>query len=168
MQSKRNIKKCLLYFFSLLFFSFAHPFYLSVTDLKYNPDDKKLQGTVKIFSNDLEESLKILEKKPIDLLHPKDRKETLSILKRYLAGCLTLEVNSQKLGYEVLGFENEEESIWIYLESKACEKPSGLLIQNSILYEHLKEQMNIVNIEVGGIKKSWKQNNPEKSFRFDF
>ncbi|HQQ93467.1 MAG TPA: hypothetical protein PLQ93_02845 [Bacteroidia bacterium] len=152
----------------LILLSFSHPFYLSVTDLNYNIQSKTIRGTVKMFSNDLEDALRRLEKKHIDLLHPSDESAIREILGKYLKSRLTLEVNTVKLNYEVLGFETEEENIRIYLESTTCEKPGRVKIEDSLLYDFLKEQMNIVNFEMGAQIKSLKVNNPEKSIEFQF
>jgi hypothetical protein len=164
-----GFKKWVLYFaLPFIFFGFAHPFYLSVTDLKYKAEDQRLQGMVKIFSNDLEEALKILENKKVDLLHPADKIQTQNMLKRYLERRLKLKVNSKSIEYDVLGFETEEESIRIYIESRICQKPKQVIIENSLLYDFLKEQMNIVNFESGSETRTYKVNNPEKRIEFNF
>jgi len=146
----------------------SHPFYLSVCDLHYNGKTKKLEGSLKMFSNDLEDALKRLEKKPVDLIHSENKGETLVILSKYLKQRLKLEVNGKGLNYELLGYEIEEESIWVYFESSEHEVPKALRIENSILYDFLKEQINIMNVEIGAIKKSWKLSCPEKSVNLEF
>lgn len=158
-------------FFSLLIFllfSMAHPFYLSVCDLKYNSSSKKLEGTVKVFCNDLEEALKRLEQKPVDLIHSKNKSETLALLSTYLKTRLRFEEKGKTIPYTLLGYEIEEESLWMYLESENFSQPKTLNIENSILYDFLKEQMNIMNLEIAGVKKSWKLNYPEKRVLFEF
>lgn len=158
-------------FLSLLiftWFSMAHPFYLSVCDLKYNSTSKKLEGTVKVFCNDLEEALKRLEQKPVDLIHSNNKSETLKLLNTYLKNRLKLEEKDKLIPYELLGYEIEEESLWMYIESQTCSPPKSLNIENSILYDFLKEQMNIINLEIAGVKKSWKLNYPEKQVLFEF
>ncbi len=146
----------------------AHPFYLSVCDLKYNSNSKKLEGTVKVFCNDLEEALKRLEQKPVDLIHAKNKTEILVLLGNYLSKRLSFTSKGQTIKYELLGYEIEEESLWIYLESESMPSPKSLSIENSILYDFLKEQMNIVNLEIAGVQKSWKLSFPEKRVVFDF
>jgi len=146
----------------------AHPFYLSVCDLKYNPDSKKLEGSLKMFSNDLEDALRRLEKKPVDLLHSKNRNETLLMLGAYLKTRLIVQEKATVIPYNLLGYEIEEESIWVYFESSPCPAPKTLQVENSVLYDFLKEQINIVNLEIGAQKKSWKLNCPEKTYVFKF
>jgi hypothetical protein len=151
-----------------LSFSMAHPFYLSVCDLKYNSSSKKLEGTVKLFTNDLEDALRRLENRPVDLINSKNKVEALALLSKYLKNRLKLKEKDKSIPYTLLGYEIEEESIWVYIETSDCSSPKSIQIENSILYDFLKEQMNIMNLEIAGVKKSWKLNNPEKTVLFEF
>jgi hypothetical protein len=69
-----------------LFFltAFRHPFYLSVTDLKYSNKDRALQGSVKLFVNDLEAALKKINNQTVDLIHVKDTIQIKKLLHNYL------------------------------------------------------------------------------------
>ncbi len=145
-----------------------HPFYLSVADLKYNQKDRVLEGSVKIFTNDLEAALKKRFSRTIDLINIKDTAATKKILGDYLNQHFRFIDGPAKKDFHLLGFEREEEAIWLYLESEKMEKPKRCVIENSILYDHIKEQMNIVHLEVGGEKKSYKVTYPEKEMSFEF
>lgn len=155
---------------SLIFLlaSFMHPFYLSVTDLKYNPKEQALQGSVKLFINDFESTLRKIYKQPVDLINTKDTVKTKAFLEDYLKKNLSIQVNAEQKTYQFIGFEREQEAIWLYIEVTNCPLPKTLDIKNSILYESLKDQMNIVHIDVKGIKKSSKVNNPESHLFFEF
>jgi hypothetical protein len=157
-------------FFSVVFFlfSFRHPFYLSVTDLKYNPREKALQGSVKLFINDLEGALKKIHGRTIDLVNPKDTLVTKKLLRDYLTGHLSFQVNGASLTYEMIGFEREQEALWLYIELKHCAPPKHIKVTNRLLYDAIKEQMNIVRLEVGAKEKSLKVTYPEKLMEFDF
>ena len=148
--------------------AFKHPFYLGVVDLKYSAKEKSLQGSVKLFTNDFEAALKKIHKKPIDLINVKDKEATTKILANYLAEHLKFKVNNKSVNYKLIGFEHEEEAIWMYIECEKSELPKKIDVENSLLYDHLKEQMNIVHIEVTDSKKSLKVSYPEKILKFDF
>lgn len=145
-----------------------HPFYLSVTDLKYSEKEKAIQGSVKIFTNDLEGALKKKHNKTIDLINIKDTVTTKKILSDYLKEHLQISPEGKQKEYQLLGFEREEEATWIYIELKNCPKPKSLVVENTILYDHIKEQTNIVHFELSGEKKSYKVVYPEKDVRFEF
>lgn len=164
-----NLKNTLLLLTLLSFSAAKHPFYLSVTDLSYNQKEKALQGSVKIFTNDLEAALKKKYNKTIDLLHVGDSVFTKKVLNDYLTEHLQISVNQTARDIRFLGFEQEEEATWIYIEMvNIPSKPKHILIQNSILYDHIKDQMNIVHLNIGGDKKSYKVNCPEREMRFEF
>lgn len=151
-----------------VFFSFKHAFYLSVTDLKYNLTEKALQGSVKVFTNDLESALKKIEGKTIDLINPKDTAKTQKILEGYLKKRLILKINGQQKNYNLLGFEKEQESIWLYIELKDCPLPKKVEIENTLLYDYIKDQTNIIHMEIKTQKKSLKVSKPEKFSVFEF
>lgn len=157
-------------FLFLLFFAFAfkHPFYLSVTDLKYNAKERALQGSVKLFTNDLEDALRKLENKPIDLINPKDTVAINKILFNYLQKHLNFKINGKPQTYTLLGFEHEQEAVWIYIEIAKCPLPKKVEIENSLLYDFISSQSNIVHVEVNGERKSLKADNPDKKLVFEF
>lgn len=147
---------------------FKHPFYLGVTDLKFNVKEKALQGSVKLFINDLEGALKKANNKTIDLINVKNKEEITFILSDYLKKHFALKVNGKACAYKLIGFEKEEEALWMYVEFEKSDIPKKVEIENTLLYDHLKEQMNITHIEVNNTKKSLKTNNPEKTLQFEF
>lgn len=161
---KRLIGFCII----LMGFSFSHPFYLSVTDLKYKASEKTMQASVKVFVNDLETALKKINQKPIDLLHPKDTVQLNKVLATYLAKHLTFKLNSEIKLFDFIGFEIEQEAIWMYLEYNNCPSPKKVEIENSLLYDFIKEQSNILKLEVNGKNQSSKVSYPDKLLHFEF
>lgn len=146
----------------------AHPFYLGVCELKYNANEKAMQVSVKLFINDLEDALKKLNGKPMDLLHIKDSAMVKKQLDEYIKKRLSLKVNGEALSYRFLGFEKEEEALWMYLEAPNCKHPKSLSIDCWLLYDYLPNQMNIFHIESGKVVRSIKLSNPEKHTSIDF
>jgi len=163
-----KMKKIYLLFLILLLFSFKHPFYLSVTDLKYNLKTKVFEGSVKLFTNDFEKALKNELKQPVDLLHPKDPEQTKKWIEQYINKHLVIKSQANKLNLKVLGFENEEEATWTYVESSECPSPKTLEVENSLLFEVLPEQNNIVQIEMNANKQNYKLSKSEKTHVFVF
>jgi hypothetical protein len=145
----------------------VHPFFVSVTDIKYDEKTKLLEIACKMFSNDLEGALKKSTGKKIDLLNEKNKAESEKILFDYIQKRLLVKVNGKAANYTFIGFEKEEDAIWTYMECKS-EKPKQLDIDVKLLYEFLKDQINMVHSEVGGVKKSYKVNNPDSSIKFEY
>jgi hypothetical protein len=151
-----------------LFSAFKHPFYLGVTDLKYNSSEKSVQGSIKLFTNDFENALKKDTKQPVDLINTKDKEAVKKIITDYLTKHFNLKLNGEAKSYTVIGFEREQEAVFTYIEFKNCETPKTVEIENSLLYDSFKEQMNIVHFDLNGTKKSVKVNNPDKKITFNF
>lgn len=127
-----------------------------------------MEISCRMFINDIEDALKKTSKKQIDILHPKNKKEVEDILYDYLKKRITIKINNKPVQFIFLGYEKDEEYIAAYLEIKNAEKPRSLWLENKILYDFLKEQVNLVNVLVGDQKKSYKLNNPEGTVKFDF
>jgi hypothetical protein len=99
-----------------------HPYYLSVTTIKYNDKSKSLEVAVKMFTSDIENALKRTTKKAIDIINPKDKKEVDKVLFDYVNKRLLIKVNGKDQILKFIGYEKEDDSIWTYLEVRKAEK----------------------------------------------
>jgi hypothetical protein len=164
--------KCLFFgLILLLAFSFTikkHPYYVSVVDIKYDAKQKALQVSARLFTNDLEDALRKTNKKTIDLLNPKTRSEVDSALCRYIKERFQISLNSKAQALNYIGYEKEEESIWVYLEIRKTAVPKKMNINTALLYDFLPQQINIIHAEINGVKKSSKVTNPDRKIEFSF
>lgn len=135
------------YIFSvfLLFQSLFHPFYISLTEIKYNAKESSLEISQKIFWDDLESELTDLYEGKIDFLKPKDKADLDRKLKQYILQNNTISVNGKKAELNYLGYEIEEDAAWFYLEAKQIPRPQKVEVRNSILHKHFDSQQNIIN-----------------------
>ena len=127
-----------------------------------------MQISCRTFSDNMEDALRKYTSEPVNMLHPKDKKAIETLLETYLNKHLMLKINGKNRAAVLLGYEKEEGSIWSYLEIKDVEIPTSLSIENTLLYENLPEQMNIMQVEINGKKQNGKLNKPEKEFVFHF
>lgn len=159
-----KVKKPLLIVFFALLMSFKaskHPFYLSVIDLKQSTQSKTLTIAVKLFTNDFEDALSKLNSYRIDLINPKHKHQTDSIVKHYVVDRLSINANSKQNHLTYLGYEREEDVIWVYLESEKINSVKHLTITTSLLYELLPKQTIIIHADINDVKRSGKINNPD-------
>jgi hypothetical protein len=156
--------------FGIMLFLFCsfHPYYVSVTDIKYKEAEKTLQISCRTFTDNLETALKKIYGKPVDILHPKDKADTEKLLVDYINKHLKIKINGKLQTLTFIGYEKEEEAIWTYLEIKNVVVPKTITIENTLLYEYLSQQINMVHIEVKDKKQSSKVTNPEKDLEFKF
>ena len=66
------------------YFTLVHPFYISLTELRYNPSSKKMEVAQKIFWDDLEVALSKEAGATVDFLKPKDKAKLEGQVKAYL------------------------------------------------------------------------------------
>lgn len=148
------------------FWLLPHPFYVSVTELKYNASKKNIEISCKMFTNDLEDALKKTNGKSIDVLNPTNKAEVEKVIFDYISKRLSITINGKTRTFKYIGYEKEEEAIWVYLEITACENPIVFAVDNKLLFDYLKEQINIVHCEVGTFKESRKLTNPDSGISF--
>lgn len=171
----KKITPAVIYSFALilvvLFSSFndkKHPYYISLVDVKYNTNEKSLQISTRMFTNDLEDALRKTSKTNIDILNPKVKSQADSILFNYIKQRLNFTINSKKQKLSFIGYESEDESIWAYLEIKKAPLPKKLSVETKLLYDFLSNETNIVHAEINGVKKSSKVTNPNSKVEFIF
>lgn len=135
---------------------------------EFNWKDKNLNGSVKMFTNDLEEALRKSSGKKVDLINGTNKAELNELISEYIKKRLIVKVNGQIMNFQFIGFEREEDAVWSYIEYKNCPKPKSVKIENSLLYDYINNQINIVHFEIEGDKKSSKVNKPDKLVEFEF
>ncbi|MCU0402530.1 MAG: hypothetical protein MUE75_16250 [Algoriphagus sp.] len=124
----------------------VHPFFISLTEMRYNPQSKKMEIAQKIFWDDLEVALASEFKEKVDFLKPKDKAKLESQIKTYLLKHNQVWVNGKSVTLTYLGYEVEEDAAWFYLESSATEMPKSVEIQSTVLLKDFDGQQNIVHV----------------------
>ncbi|MFL0682432.1 MAG: DUF6702 family protein [Algoriphagus aquaeductus] len=125
-----------------------HPFFISLTEMRYNPESKKMEIAQKIFWDDLEVALASEFKEKVDFLKPKDKAKLESQVKTYLLKYNQVWVNGKSVTLTYLGYEVEEDAAWFYLESSVVELPKSVEVQNTLLLKDFEGQQNIVHVYV--------------------
>jgi hypothetical protein len=140
----------------LLGFS-AHPFFVSVTEIKYKPEEKLLQISSKLFFDDFEAAVKKdLNLQGFNIMFPKDSALADTYIKTYFLKHLTVLENNKPIAFNYLGYEIQKEAAWVYLEAENIEMPSKLSIVNTLVCDYSDKQNNIVQLK--GFKKEQNKN----------
>jgi len=164
----RGLFVCIIIIAFSSFNVLKHPFFMCVTDIKQNIKQLSLNISIKLFTNDIENALKKTTGKPIDLLNPKNKPEMELELFNYIKKRFVLNNNQKPITLDFIGYEKEDDVIWVYLESKKVNQPKTIKINTTLLYDYLPQQTNIVHAEINGIKKSSKVLNPDSKIEFNF
>ena len=146
----------------------GHPFYVTVTEINHNAKEANLEISCKMFADDFENTLKSANQIPIDIVHPKDRKQLENMIAAYLQKHLQFKVNGKPVTTQFVGFEKENESVWCYLEVNQVPEVKKLDIMNDLLYESHDSQISIMHVIVAGNRKSTKLVYPDKNTSLEF
>lgn len=160
------MKKFFLLFTFLLAFLVSakpiHPYHVGSVEINYNAKTKTFEISAKFFLDDLENSLNAKYNKTLHFGEEKSKTGLDQALENYFAEYFKLKSNNKFLKINYLGFEEDKESVNVYLESEATEIPKKVETAVSLLYSFFDDQMNIVHIIVNGERKSSKLNYPDR------
>lgn len=123
-----------------------HPFYVSVTDAHYKIETRTLEIAQKVFWDDLESALAQKHEAQVDLVKGLPEENLFKWIQSYTLQHHTWTVNGKKLVLEFMGYEIEEDVIWLYLKAKEVPLPKNIHLHNSLLTDFLPEQKNITHI----------------------
>ena len=145
-----------------------HPFHVTVTEVNHNAADKTLEISCKIFTDDFEKILSKNYKTKVDLINPPDKAKMDTLVKKYILSHLSVKANGRPVVFTYIGFENEKEAAYGYIEVENIPTVNRLELTNTLLYDMFDDQVSIMHITVGGNRKSNKLNYPEKEASFSF
>ena len=100
----------------------SHPMYVSVSQVDHNADDKTLEITIKVFTDDLEEALLSHSGKNLGLGYENESTEADETISAYLQEKITLQVNGKAIPFNLLGKEVEMQVTWLYVRQKTSTK----------------------------------------------
>ena len=148
--------------------SLLHPFFVSMTDINYNSKEKELEISVRIFTDDLENTLRKYHNGTIDILHAKDQKEMNGFVNDYIQKHLQLQVDGKIVQMNFLGYEEQSESIWSYFEVRNIAAVKKIDITNSLLHDYNINQLNMLHVKANEKELSYKLDYPATNASFSF
>jgi len=158
----------LFQWFIAAFVGLIHPFFVSMTDINYNNKEKELEISVRIFTDDLENTIHKYHSEKIDILHPPDIKQMNGFVNDYIEKHLQLQVNGSPVKMSFLGYEEQSESIWSYFEVKNISNVQSLNITYSLLHDYNANQVNMIHVKANDKEYSTKLDYPNTSASFSF
>lgn len=141
-----------------------HPFYVSVVDIKHNAKEKTAEVSIRIFTEDIENTLKKYGNTKIDMVKPTNKAIIDKLLNDYIQQKLHIKLNDKPVTMQYIGYEQKLESIWTYLEIKEVPTIKKVEMSCSLLYDYQEKQTNIFHVKANGKEKSYKLDNPETNF----
>ena len=147
--------------------TFFHPHHVSTTSIEFNPDDKTLEISIKLFADDLEKSLVKLNKGKVNVLNKSEYEKSAKLIDQYISQNLKLQVNGNKAVMNFVGFEEEKGNVLAYFEVININSFTSLKVQNSLLRDTEKQQVNIIQVKANGKTKSASLKYPATDHSFD-
>lgn len=145
-----------------------HPYHVGSVEINYNSSSKSFEITGRFFLDDLENGL---GKKYGNSFHFNDEKYKARLneaLEKYCADYLKLKVDGRFLKINYVGYEEDSESVNVFLESETVSSPKKVEAAVSFLYNLFDDQINIVHIIVNGQRKSEKLTFPNRYLYHQF
>jgi hypothetical protein len=166
---KNNYKIGLLIFCLIVCSSFVlHKFYVSVTQIDYVPNKKRIEITSRIFIDDLEKALtKKYQKKP-NITSSNELPEAEEWIKTYIKEKIKVSINKKPQVIEYLAKEVEGDVLIIYTKIAISKKINTFEFYNSLLTETFQDQQNIVHTNINNNKKSFLLTNTVFQEKIDY
>lgn len=150
------MKSVVLFFFSILSFSLQasapgiHKFYLSNTTIEFNAQNRAIEITSKIFTDDLEHAIEA-QCYRYNSLYPQTP-EVFELVKKYISEKLSLQVAGRNVVLNFLGYSVENDMTTLFIEGSYFE-PNQVVVNNTILLELFADQQNITEVRWNGQAK---------------
>jgi len=154
-----------LFFLTLITIScFAlHKFYVSTTSIKYIPEDRSLQITAQVFTDDLEFTLQKITSGI--KLNPDNNADLVdSLTKKYFQKNLVFKSNELDLPFDYLGKIYRNDLLVAYLEILLDSTIMNFEIKNTLLFDFTDDQKNILHFRSQGIRRSFLSVTSKHSF----
>lgn len=154
--------------FLFLYFSFLHPLHLSVVDIHHNTENRSLEITQRLFADDLEDALRQFTGGKVDVLNPPDPDHLKKIIGDYVRQNFDLYLNDKAAKLNYLGYEREEDAIWVYLEVPKVPDFRSIEVTNTVFFEMFDDQTNLINIKKDGKIRSLKLDTGQELGRINY
>lgn len=127
----------------------AHPVHISICDIHYDGEANKFQISIRLFSDDLELSIReTIQNEVLDIGFDSEKVQTDSLIAIYLKQNFKIRIKDVQYETTYLGKEIEGMSAWCYLEMNVPEEFSEFLLENSLLDKHFEDQKNMVHFHL--------------------
>ncbi len=146
-------KLVLLLLIPLMAFT-LHKYYISLSQIDYKAQEKTLQITMRLFTDDVEKTLNANFKKDFKLDTPQELATTNQLITYYLNNHFKVIVNGKPLNIKFLGKEYENDLVYFYIEINDVATIKSIEIENTILMDEFEEQQNIIKLNIGKVLKT--------------
>ncbi len=135
-----------------------HPYYIGVSELHLFPSDKRIDLSIRLFTDDLELALTKTYGVSSDLLKGVKEKVVNDRIENYLLKKLNIQIDKAPVALKYIGYEIEADASWCYFEASYSGNATEIRFQNRALFDIIPEQQHIVHVNIGEKRKSTRLN----------
>ena len=143
------------FFCSLFGLAPVHNFYVSTTSVRYVPNENSFQITTQVFLDDFESALRLNGNENISLTPDGSQVKIDSLIEDYFRKNIIFIAKGEKMNFDFLGKVYKMDVLVAYMELKIDTIVSPLSIKNTILFDYLRDQKNIIHLKLASKRKSF-------------
>ena len=143
------------FFCSLFGLAPVHNFYVSTTSVRYVPNENSFQITTQVFLDDFESALRLNGNENISLTPDGSQVKIDSLIEDYFRKNIIFNAKGEKMNFDFLGKVYKMDVLVAYMEFKIDTIVSPLSIKNTILFDYLRDQKNIIHLKLASKRKSF-------------
>lgn len=152
-------KKAILFLILVLFIGLSsfnvHKFYVSIYQVDFVPEKKRVEITARIFLDDLNLALEKEFKTKIQLGEKTESSQDVQFLQKYLMKHLKISIDEKEKNIQFLSKEIENNVVIIYLKIVDVKKINSFKIYNNALLELYSDQQNIIQTKFYNKKRNY-------------
>ena len=152
----------------LLFASWYHPIHVSVCNIDLDPNEGKMELSLKIFADDFQDLILQKYSVQLKLVDQELPGEKISSVNRYIGETLKIEINGKEI--EELKFEKSElneEAIWLYYSYDHGNRIRKINIRNTLMNEKFDDQTNLLIVSYNSKQNGYRMNNKTTDLTFN-
>ena len=148
-------KVVLMFLFSLLGAISIHNFYVSTTSIRFVPEENSIQITTQVFLDDFESVLRQKGNYKTKLIPEIPQKVIDSLVEDYFRENITFKAQGKKIDFDFLGKRYKSDVLVAYMELQMDTVVSPFVIKNTIFFDYLPDQKNIIHLKLDSRRKSF-------------
>ena len=137
-----------------------------MTEIQHDKSNNSLELSVRIFTDDLEKTIRQTYTGKVDLLNMDEKANSEKLIQQYITKHLLLKADNKNLDLQFVGFETEEGSIWSYFECPNINSLQSLEVNNTLLYDYKEQQVNFIHFKATNLDETIKLSYPDNYKKF--
>lgn len=143
----------LLMFIGLTSFG-VHKFYMSIYQMQYSTEKKRLEITSRIFIDDINKALQLKYSQTTHIGETEETTEDIALMNKYLLEHFTVKINGVQKQLIYVAKELDHNVFVGYYKINDVGKINSIAIRNTVLTDVFSDQQNIIQTTFNGKKQS--------------